>query len=274
LIAALIALAAVAAQARRLLLTAALLGIGLFAHEASLIFGLPLAVAIFVERSQVRPLRSFEGVLAAVLLLCCVALYASLSHLPHAEVRQVVDTVRARLGIHAASDFAVLTNVRGERGFRDAMCQNSLYPNFFINALAGLVMIACCIYSLAGGTARLWMTCLIAALPPFIFLWIIALDDARWITLSLVNVWLVCALSKQEEGKHGERYGYSRSVCAAVLVLLNSPLLCQTEVSLYSTSPVVNRVISGLRHAYTLGTLTALRYCDPDWEAALSDVQH
>ena len=152
------------------------------------------------------------------------------------------------------------------------MCQNSLDPNFFVNGLTGPIMIACCTFSLAGRSTKVWAQCLIAALPPFLFLWFIALDNARWITLALVNVWLICALTDQKESGALDRDVYSRLGLAAILLLLNSPLLYRTEQALYSTSPVIDRIVSGLRDAYTLKAGASLRLCDPNWEGTLGGV--
>jgi hypothetical protein len=177
LIAMLLAPAAAAALSGRLLVTSVLLTIGLFAHETSFIYGLPLVVAVLLSQSQLKLLLSPQGAFAAVLLLCGTALYASLSHLPHADVAHIVAGVGRKVGFDPESDNALFFTLGDERGLHAAMCMNYFDPNFLVHGLAALVMIGFCTFALAGTAPRLWASCFLAALPPFALLWIIARDN-------------------------------------------------------------------------------------------------
>jgi hypothetical protein len=265
-IAMLLAPAAVAAMSGRLAITSLLMIIGLFAHETSFIYGIPLVAAVLLSQSRLKLLLSPQGMLAAALLLCGTALYASLSHLPHADVAQIVAGVRREVGVHPDSDSALFVTLGGERGINAAMCMSFFDPNFLVHGLTALVMIGICTFALAGTAPRLWASCLLAALPPFIFLWIIALDNARWVTLSLFNIWLVCAPPKQGE----IRYGRARLAFAAVLVLLNAPIPFGYNHGVYATSPLVDAIVGELNYAYRPGADWAVfERCDPDWRSLI-----
>jgi hypothetical protein len=266
LIAMLLAPAAAAALYGRLVITSALITIGLFAHETSFIYGIPLVVAVLLSQSRLKLLLTPQGAFAAALLLCGTALYASLPHLPHANVAQIVASVGRKVGVHPDSEKALFFTLGGERGLRAAMCMNSFDANFLLHGLTALVMIAICVFVLAGTEPRLWAPCLLAALPPFVLLWIIALDNARWITLSIVNIWLVCALAKRGES----RFGYVRLAFAAALVLLNAPIPAGYNHGIFATSPVVDAIAGELSHASRPDVYLSFEHCDPDWRSVLS----
>jgi hypothetical protein len=266
LIAMLLAPAAAAAMSGRLVIMSALLTVGLFAHETSFIYGIPLAAAVLLSQSQLKLLLSPQGAFAAALLLCGTALYASLSHLPHADIAEIVASVRREVGVHPDSDVALFFTLGGERGVHAAMCENSFLPVFLVHGMTALVMIGFCTFALAGTAPRLWASCLLAALPPYVLLWIVATDNARWITLSLVNIWLVCGLLKQGES----RYRYVRLASAAALVLLNAPIPAQDSHGVLATSPLVDAIAGELSHVHSPRLSRAFEHCDPDWRSVLS----
>ena len=277
MIGALLAPAAVAAARGRLVLASALLSFGLFAHECSLIFGLPLIGAIVWARPRhLRPPAS-QWLPATALLCGCVLLYIALPYLPHSDPRQLVDGVRAKVGTNWQSDFALMNVVAGERGLRDSLCQNVVDPNFLINGASALVLITLCLAALAGRPSRLWICCLAATLPAYGFLWVITLDNSRWITLSLLNVWLICALADRGRDGSGASPRLAGLAFAAVLVLLHSPLVFRTEQSIFATSPLLGRVAGSVRTMLGRDARTefqpsqSIRYCDPDWASVLDD---
>ena len=102
--------------------------------------------------------------------------------LPHASVGTMVDVVRSKFAPHVVVDWAIYFAVSGARGVQTSICQNLTDPSYWVHPLGGLVVLAVVAVGLSGDPARDWPAMAVAALPPFLFLVVVANDTSRWTT--------------------------------------------------------------------------------------------
>jgi len=267
-IAALLAFATLAMTAGRLMLACALVCIGLFIHETSFIFGLPLLAALLLRRGGWSAWRANDKAWAGLAFAVALALYAGMAWLPHVDTQTAIDTVRAKFAAHRFVDWGIYFAVSGSRGVRTSVCQNMIDPNFWLHVGGGLVVLLVIGLALGSRIRAEWRAMLLASLPPFLFLCVVANDNARWITLACFNVWLVAAATPD---RHGRSEVPARLAVAAAfaLLLLTHPRLGRSQTPMFEASPLLERVSRQLGGPRTPTFAQALQRCDPGWRDAL-----
>lgn len=258
----------------RPVLSTALIGLGLLVHETSLIFGLPLLVALLWQRGGWKAFSARQrGGFAAVGVLTGLA-YLSPNLLPHADIPTMVDGVRAKLPPHQHVDWAIYYAVSGLRGVRTSVCQNAIDPNNWLHPLGGLILIGVAYRALGGGRRAALKWALLAALPGFAFLCAVANDDSRWAVFACFNVWLVMAAARPPEGHAPSPWVPGKRSVALMLAFAVLLVYRSNNVPhrIYVPSPFVEAIVSRLGGPPTPSVDHALEHCDPGWRDVLGDV--
>lgn len=270
-VAALLASATIAVIHARLALACLCLVVGLEIHETEIIFGLPLLAALYLERRRLRTISVRDAAGAAAVLLSGLLLYVSLDRLPHAGTGTMVATIRSELPRNVQVDWALYFALSGMRGVRNSLCQNAIDPNHVLHALGACVLVLLVTAALAGLRLSTWVRALLASVPPFLFLWIVANDMSRWATLSLVNVWLVCACRRIDEGMDMDRFVWARIAFAVLLLPLHYPYAVWVNYPIYIPSPFIENIARKLGGPPTPNVEDAFRRCDSSWRTVLGD---
>ena len=271
-VAALVGLAAALFVAQRFVLAMVALTIGLALHETAYIFGLPLLAALALDRGALRalPRRAWAGVLGV--LLATLAGYFMLELLPRADTRTMVDTVRSRLPPDGRVDWAIYLSASGGRGVREAICQNSIDPAYPFHVASGLLLIAGFAFVLRTRAGPSWPALLLASVPPFLFVSVVANDIARWTVLATFNVWLLCAAAPGGgPGDNRVRAPRTRLVLALLFVPLMHPSVGRVESPLFAPLPVLERLIAEAGGPRSPQFASMLEQCDPRWREVLGD---
>ena len=190
-VAALLVAAALAFQAKQLVLSCLCVGLSLGVHETGLVFGLSLLAALLLDGARWRQVPRRTAAAGLLVLAAFVALYVLLGLLPHADVATMVSVVRSHFPTHEYVDWAIYFAVSGSRGVRTSICQNLGDPTYPLHLATGLGVIAIFIALLRNGARPSLPAVLLAAVPPFLFLSAVANDLSRWTVLAALNVWLV-----------------------------------------------------------------------------------
>lgn len=276
-IAALLAWATVAITRSRLDWSSAAVGVGIFVHESSLIFGGPLLVALVLMRGGLKAFSATVKIRAASTLTIVLGCYVLLRYLPHSDVQSMVDTVRSKMVPSVYVDWALYYALSGSRGVATSICQNWTDPSYWEHPFSGAVVLVVVYTALAGRRKHEIPIMLIAAIPPFAFLCVVANDIARWTMLSAFNLWLVCSSAPNSER---EPYKPSpRLALAAALMLLPlthpAPRVAKAFIGswvkfpIYSGSPAIEWVLQKAGAPVTPRLDEALERCDPDWRRVL-----
>jgi hypothetical protein len=278
-IATFLALSTIAVQRGRLDWASAAVGAGIFVHESSLIFGGPLLVALVLMHGGLRGFSAAVKIRAALALAIALGCYALMGYLPHSDVQSMVDTVRSKLMPHLHVDWALYFAVSGTRGVATSICQNWTDPSYWTHPFGGAVVLVVVYVALAGRRKNEIPIMLIAAIPPFAFLCIVANDTARWTMLASFNLWLVSSSAARTEK---QTFIPSWLALAAALILL--PLILPAsriakailndwiEQPIYSGSPAIEWVLQKAGAPRTPSLDVALERCDPDWRRVLDGV--
>ena len=266
-VAALLGCATIAFVRRRPAVASVFVGVGLFVHESSFVFGLPLLLSLAMQTGWARITPRQRLAMAAVLGAALV-LYLNLDAFPHAGRREMVQVIRTRLPIHEHVDWALYFALSGMRGVQASICQNLTDPSYWVHPTSGLVVIGlACAAVVERGRARLaWA--LLAALPGFVFLCVIANDMSRWAMFACFNVWLV-AIAAPSSGSSTGRSQWLRPVIAAALVPLVLQRPWQVEFRIYAPSPLLEAMVRRKGGARTPSVEEALERCDPHWTDVL-----
>src|SRR6187399_2286190 len=94
-VAALLIAAALAFQAKKLVLSCLCVGLSLGVHETGLVFGLSLLAGLLLDGARWRQVPQRTAVAGLTVLAAFVALYGLLGMLPHADVPTMVSVVRS-----------------------------------------------------------------------------------------------------------------------------------------------------------------------------------
>jgi len=260
-----IAVAAIAAARGRLGLAALMLGIGLMIHETSVIFGVPLLVAILMRPNAWSAVSAASKRQGAAVLLLSLALYIGMTHLPHASDTVMSEVVRAKFAPTKYVDWAVYFALSGLRGLQTNLCQNGQDPTYWMHPAGGLLLVALTTVALGWNLRRDAALTAVATLPPFIFLSIFTNDISRWAMFAMFNVWLLHAVAHRREGRRtfSEREAL---LVAVILLVLTSNKLGTAPTPIYSPSPVLERIgVRLFRTGPTPNVEDALKRCDPTW---------
>ena len=236
-VAALLGAATIAMQRRRPVVACACVCIGLFVHEASFIFGLPLLAALalrqggrdaftrraftiaftrragpdaFTPHAPPDALTRRAGIGVAAVFAATLAVYFALPLLPHADTATMVAGVRAKFPPSEYVEWAIYFAVSGLRGVRTSLCQNAIDPTYGVHVAGGVAVLLLIWLALEPHPRRGWATAALAAVPPFAFLFVVANDMARWTVLAGFNLWLLQAAMPARGTGGGERGGAAR----------------------------------------------------------------
>ncbi len=270
-VAGLLALSAIAVTHTRPVLACLCVAVGLAIHEISFIFGLPLLAALFLGQRRFRTISIRVVVGAAAVILSALLLYVSLDLPSHADSKTMVATIRSELPRSIQVEWALYYALSGVRGVRTSLCQNVIDPNHILHALGAGVLVLLSTFALAGRRLSVWMLALLASLPSFLFLWSVANDMSRWATLSLFNVWLVCACRPVDEGEDVDRLTWARVASAALVLPPHYPKAVWVDYPIYTPSPLIENIVRKLGGPQTPNVEVALTRCDPSWRTVLSD---
>lgn len=265
-VATLLACTAIAFRCGRPALATAFVGVGLFVHESSLIFGLPLLAALVQQRggwSQMAPRQRKAG---AGALAFALAAYAGMGLLPRADTATMVAAVRAKLIPHEHVEWAMYYALSGLRGVTTSLCQNLTDPSYWVHPTSGLIVMAIAAAALLGRQRAQWGWALLAALPGFVFLCIVANDASRWAMFGCFNIWLVAASAPGMHPSRPGRLGFALAILLVPLVLYRPAGI---EYRIYAPSPLLERVVRELGGARTPSVEEALARCDPSWAEVL-----
>jgi hypothetical protein len=105
------------------------------------------------------------------------------------------------------------------------------------------------------------------SIPPFIFLWIVATDHARWVTLSMLNIWLL-GVTDREPRKIEQPLNFLALACAALVLVLHYPKIVG-QSTLVSPSPMMERVANKFGIASAPSFAETMLSCDPNWREVL-----
>ena len=227
-VAALLVAAALAFQAKQLVLSCLCVGLSLGVHETGLVFGLSLLAALLLDGARWRQVPRRTAAAGLLVLAAFVALYLLLGMLPHADVATMVSVVRSHFPTHEYVDWAIYFAVSGSRGVRTSICQNLGDPTYPLHLATGLGVIAIFIALLRNGAKPSLPAALLAAVPPFLFLSVVANDLSRWTVLAALNVWLlgaVGAASRRPMPTVQSRRPWRRSALRIGAAMLVIPLI-------------------------------------------------
>jgi len=277
--AALIAFAAVALVAGRAVAAAALLVVGLAVHETSFIYGLPLLTGLLIALgSKGRP--SGRQIVPAVLLLAVVTVtYAFFDHFPRASNAAMTEAIQERMPSHILVDYAIYFATSGMRGVVASMCQNTLDPNYGLHFWSGLLILVMTTALLFGRRWRAWALSALVGFVPFLFLFIVANDMARWTVLACFNILLLRLLVPALTTGAPARAAAPMSVrqlavifvsLGALLVVAHPKRPLKIRVPIYSPSPFIEGLSIRLGGQPTPDVGVALQQCDPDWRSVLT----
>ncbi len=250
-------------------LAAAIVGLGLFAHESSLVFGLPLLAALLQRSGGLKRLSKPQRAAMVAGIGIALTMYVVVGALPHADVRTIVDTVRGRLPPHDYVEWALYFALSGMRGVATSVCQNRTDPSYWMHPVGGLALIG--LTTLALVPRRQWGNAALAALPGFVFLSVVANDIGRWAMFACFNVWLLAVSNRAARNDDTPIRTLAR-VGRPALALLLVPLIlwrASDVLRVYSPSPPFERLVIKLGGPITPTVDQALERCDPRWREVL-----
>ncbi len=270
-VAAMAGLVALAVRAGRPLLAVLLLLVALAVHEDGVIFGAPLAAVLALDAHRKGRISGAALARAGAVLLCGLAAYLFLDRLPHADNATVAAAVRSRLPRDELVDWALYYGLAGMRGVRTSMCQNCVVdPNYALHVASGLFVIALATAILVGSEPRLRRDALLASLPPYLFLCLVANDLARWAMLAVMNVWFVSA-SRPAAERAPQRASFAAPLLAVALLLVAThprrPFAIANTI--FSPSPLLEAASIRLGGPATPDLGIVLPRCDPTWRDVL-----
>lgn len=252
-------------------LGAACVGLGLFIHESSLIFGVPLLAALVMQGGGWSRLARRQQLAGGAALALALAVYAGMGALPRADAATMVAAVRGKLIAHEHVEWAMYYALSGLRGVETSLCQNVTDPSYWVHPTSGLVVMALAGVALLGRQRTQWTWALLAALPGFVFLCVVANDASRWAMFGCFNIWLMAASAPAPvtavDGMGRGRLGLALAIALIPLVLYQP---AKIEYRIYAPSPLIERVVRELGGARTPSVAEALERCDPSWTEVLN----
>jgi hypothetical protein len=272
LIAAILLAAALALIDGRIVLASLCLAIGFQVHEATAIYGLPLAAALLLQGNRYKNYTSTAWSLASTILFGGIAFYVAVSFMPRASNDFIVETISSRLpeNFHIESinsNFALFAMLGGIRAAVDSICIVSPSIHHYLNPFVALLMVALALASMSGFRSSRWALSAIATVPSVVILWLTANDMGRWAALAIFNVWILCASSDLEPMRAVRRWAWIRVAGAAVIIPLLFPLTIPLHFFYAYPSPLIEGAIEKLIGHPALRTFEE---CDPTWRASLS----
>ena len=267
-IAALLGAATLAVLRGRLVVAVLFVCVGVFIHELSFVFGLPL-IAALLTRSRLESVSKRQKWAAVLVLVVTVLLYLALVANQTVDVPTMVRVVRSKFEPSEHVDWAIFIAVSGARGLALNLCQNRLDPAFRIHVIGGLLAIACTVWAIGSPTRRKWASVSVVAIAPFVFLTVVANDMGRWALLACFNVWLVAAAEDGAARSHERARFWPLGASVALLLLLQADF--DRSDTVHKPSPLLEAAGRVFAHKYTMPFEEVLRRCDPTWRDLLGD---
>lgn len=272
LVAAILLAAALALIDGRIVLASLCLAVGFQVHEATAIYGLPLAAALLLEGHRYEKYRTAAGAIALAILIGGIVFYFGLSFLPRAPNGFIVETISSRLPktYHVdsvSSTFAMFAMLGGVRAAIDSVCLVSPSVHHYLKPLIALLMVALAVASMSEFRRSSWLLPAIATVPPLLFLWLTSNDMGRWTALAILNVWILCANNPLEPIRESGQWAWVRAAGAAAIIPLLFPLTLPVRFFFAYPSPMIERGIEELIGRPTVRTFDE---CDPTWRESLS----
>jgi len=271
LVATLLVLAVVMLTSARPVWACVAVGIGLFVHETALIFGIPLLVALSLNDARWRHFTTAQWIGVAAVLASALVLYAAFPVLPHADLATIVSTVQSRLPPKEHVDWAIYYAVSGWRGVNTSICQNAGDPTYVRHVLSGLLIIVLFVIILRQHRPPRRRLVLLASIPSYLFLCVIANDFSRWTVLAAFNVWLIAVSELRTDDAGRLRFTGLHVASAAAMIALLSPWTATVRYPIYVPSPAVDWSFLRFREPPTPPVSAALERCDPNWQEVLGD---
>jgi len=271
LVAALLGLAVLMLTSARPVWASVAVGIGLFVHETAFIFGIPLLVALSLDDARWRHFTRAQWTGVAAVFASTLLLYAAFPLLPHADLATIVSTVRSSLPPKDHVDWAIYYAVSGWRGVNTSICQNAGDPTYARHFLSGLLIIVLFVIILGQHRPPRRRLVLLASLPSYLFLSVIANDFSRWTVLAAFNVWLIAVSELRTDEASGLRFTGLHVASAAAMIALLSPWTATVRYPIYVPSPAIDWSFERFGAAPTPPVSAALERCDPKWQEVLAD---
>jgi hypothetical protein len=270
-VAALLGLAVLMLTAARPVWASLAVGVGLFVHETAFIFGIPLLVAVSLDDARWRRFTTAQWIRAAAAFASTLVLYAAFPVLPHADLATIVATVRSSLPPGERVDWAIYYTVSGWRGVSTSICQNAGDPTYARHFLSGLLIIALFVIILGQHRPPRRALVLLASIPSYLFLSVVANDLSRWTVLAAFNVWLIAASEVRTDAAYRPRFTGLHVAGAAAMIALVSPWTARVGIPIYVPSPAIDWTFERFGVAATPPVSAALELCDPNWREALGE---
>ncbi len=271
MVAALLAWATLATQRARLDWAALAIGVGLFVHETSFIFGLPLLCSLVLLRGKRTPFPPAVTYRALALLAVALGVYLAMRYLPHADHETIVQTIRAKADPHEHVDWAIFFALSGARGVVMSMCQNLTDPSYWTHPASGFIVLALVYTVTTSHLTKHLPWAALSALLPFAFLCIVANDISRWTMLAAVNLWLFGASSQHDCDGSDVPPGWSlAAACLLPLLVLPQPF---TVEAVYAGSTTLEWAFHKIGVPRTPGVDQAFVRCDPNWRQVLESTE-
>jgi putative flippase GtrA len=268
-IAALLAAATLAVLRGRLLAAVLFVCVGLFIHELSVIFGIPLIAALMAD-GRLDKVGTNERWAVVLAVAIAAGLYLALMALPSVDVPTMVRVVRSKFAPSVNVDWAIYFAVSGARGLALNFCQNRLDAAFGVHVTGGVLVIACTAVALGEPARRKWAPVATIAIAPFIFMTVVANDMARWALLACFNVWLF-ACAQGVATRSGEQARLLPLAASLALLVLLEADFDRGDTLIHKPSPILERAAQVFAHKYTMRFGEVLQRCDPAWRDVLTD---
>ena len=244
---------------------------GLLAHEVALVFGGPLLTAMALHDIGQNRMSRRAGLIMIAGLLALAVLTLGLQQLlappPQALAAQIMEEVYGAdipREHQLWRDLAVYMAVGGRDAIETAMCLNfSVDQNYFYTAALCLLVLSCYFVILP-----LWdrpVLIALAALVPVVFMLIIANDAGRWLSLSVLNCWLL-AIFRSERGDD-LLAGQPGRMLAGLLLLAG--LIWMGTTSYNHANPFTRAFADLVGTPLEIGFDEWLDICDPGWRTFL-----
>lgn len=247
--------AARAAREARWAMCAGTLFAALLFHEAGLIVLGPLVCVVALASGSWRSWRTPSAFAGAVIMAAAVVAYA-LSFKTHADVAAIVARLHRQMIEPEQADLAVSVNLTGFKGLAASLCVNRANPIYSLRIICGLVL--CPMFAYGLQRERLGLA-LIASLPAFLLLSLIASDVGRWATMAVF-----CAFALGAVLPEGTKAFRPIALLSALLAsLLLSAFLRLSDVA--PVIPLVDYTVS----AGGVDWGKAYAACYPEWRADL-----
>jgi hypothetical protein len=254
----------------KIIAASACLAIGLAVHETTVIYGIPLLLALLLDEGRYKKINHTSAVIGGIIIVAAILLFFSLSLLPHSDSMIITETIKSKIPLKyssEATDQALFFLLAGVRGLRLAQCVLHHNINYFIHPFVAIIILYLAILSLSGVNNFKWVAPALASAPPMLFLWFITIDMSRWVAFAIFNVWLVCAVRESQAFGYGVRGNWGQVACASAVLVLISPI-AHVSMATGVPSPLIEK---GVEHFFGSNGFPSFDECDPTWRSVLTE---